>query len=265
MPRDLAAGILRGPARGSVHSVFAQAVNVRLGTGSMLSLHGPGVLRAPFAVALARWPLPARPRPGTLVTVFRGQLRLGPARIGWSDAAWVDTRVAADPGARTALARVASALPDGPPPGLGAAAGIAALAAAIAGGDAAGFLAQALGLVGLGEGLTPAGDDCLCGVLAALHRCASPILDDARVAGTLAEAARTRTTDLGREFLLHAIGSRFAEPLLDLVSGDPRRAEAGVRALRTFGASSGADTLAGVRLAALALCHPPGSGGSSAG
>jgi hypothetical protein len=257
MPRDLATGGLRGAARGVVHSVFAGAVNLRLGRGGIVSLHGPGALRAPFALALARWPLAEPPRPGALVTLFRGRLAMGATRVQWRDAAHVETSVAPDRGALTGIARAAASLPDRPPPGLGTDAGLPALAAAITRGDPAEFLASALGLVGLGEGLTPAGDDCLCGVLAVLHRGASPILDDAGMIRALSEAARTRTTELGREFLLHAIRGRFAEPVLDVVSGDADRMAAGAERLHTFGASSGEDTLAGVRLAARALTAGP--------
>jgi len=255
MPLDL----LDGPSRrGAVRSVFAGAVNIRLDAGDLLALHGPGPLRAPFALALGRWPLPDVPGPGAPVVVSGTRLRVGGAVLEAARARRVVTRVTPERAARAGLARAASALDDAPPPVLRG--GAARVARAIADGDPAAFLAAALALLGLGEGLTPSGDDLLCGALAVLHRAASPLAADPRVIGPLAEATRERTTEVGRAFLLHALGGRFAEPVLDVVSGDPPRAARGAALLRALGASSGADTLAGVRLAALALPGDPGHG-----
>ena len=105
----------------------------------------------------------------------------------------------------------------------------AALAGAIGSGDAARLVEAASGLLGLGEGLTPAGDDCLVGALA------------------------VRTTAVGREFVVHALAGRFSEPMLALLRArGPIEAAEAVRRLAGLGATSGMDTLAGLRLACLA-------------
>ena len=130
-----------------------------------------------------------------------------------------------------------------------------ALGRGIAAGDARAFADAACALVGFGEGLTPAGDDCVLGALAAVHRL-SPAWLSAHAAqrDRLAEAARTRTTDLARDFLLEALDGRFAEPVLALLTAlSDDRAEDAARRLLSMGATSGADTLCGIRLACRAL------------
>jgi hypothetical protein len=264
-----------GPARerSAVHSVFPRAVNLRLTDGRLLALHGPGPLRAPFAMALARWPLPDAPAPGTPVDVARGALSVGSATVRWNMAPRLPLGIAdggggaaARPCPTTATAALAGSdswrrpLMDrsGPPaaPALRTPGGITAtrsLARSIARADQGSFVEAVWRLIGLGEGLTPAGDDCVVGALAALHRAEHPLLGGIGVAGALRQAAWTRTTDVGREFLLHAVDGAFAEGLLDAVSGEPDRVGRGIAALLAGGASSGADTLLGLRLAARAL------------
>src|SRR5206468_2486768 len=63
--------------RGRIHSVFERAVNVLWGDGHLLTLHGPGPLAAPFAIALER--LPARD------AVVPG-MTIGHSDFGWADA-----------------------------------------------------------------------------------------------------------------------------------------------------------------------------------
>ena len=61
---------------------------------------------------------------------------------------------------------------------------------------------------------------------------------------------RARTTAIGREFVLHALAGRFSEPVLAVLRARSRRSRRGRRArLAALGATSGADTLAGMRLA----------------
>jgi hypothetical protein len=130
-----------------------------------------------------------------------------------------------------------------------------ALARGIAAGDARAFADAACALVGFGEGLTPAGDDCVVGALAAVHRLSPAWLSThAAQPDRLAEAARTRTTDLARDFLLEALDGRFAEPVLALLTAptDDVARKAAAKLL-SMGATSGADTLCGIRLACQAL------------
>ena len=95
----------------------------------------------------------------------------------------------------------------------------------------------------------------MLGALAAVHRLAPGWL--AAHAGQrdrLAEAARTRTTDVARDFLLEALDGRFAEPVLALLTArSDDLAGNAARRLLSMGATSGADTLCGIRLGCRAL------------
>ena len=143
-------------------------------------------------------------------------------------------------------------------PGLGSPRGLTARATmsqAIRRGDPVGFLAAAHGLIGLGEGLTPAGDDYVVGALAILYRVAAwwPVVDPGAGAALVARA-RAGTTTVGAAFITHAVGGEFSEPVRDLVmAGSMPAARAAASALGRMGATSGADTVAGMRATLAAL------------
>ncbi len=95
-----------------------------------------------------------------------------------------------------------------------------------------------IGLLGLGPGLTPSGDDFICGWLWAWH-----ITADTRLAA-LCSAIKEQaggTTDISRNFLYHACHGRFVE-CLHVAMSNPQR---GFAWLSEQGFSSGMDTLAG--------------------
>ena len=227
---------------GQVHSVFERAINVLWSDGRLLTLQGPGLLVAPFAVALSRFPERGTVAPGMAV---RG------TAFDWTAAECVDLHMPPGPldfplDALGEAARAAS--PSISPAARALELGLASL-------DGGAVAAASRALIGLGEGLTPAGDDCVVGALAVLHRLRPDWLSaNARVTNALAAAARTRTTDIARDFVLEALAGRFAEPVLAVVT-----AESVVAARRTaarlarLGATSGADTLHGIRLAGRAL------------
>jgi len=230
---------------GRVHSVFERAVNVLWRDGRLLTLHGPGPLAAPFAVALDRLPPRGTVAPG---------MPIGRRHFDWRDAERVALEMPEGP-----LNFAADVLPErAGAQALRAPAGARArraLSRGIAAGNARAFADAACALIGFGEGLTPAGDDCVLGALASLHRLVPgwlPAHPDQR--DRLAEAARTRTTDLARDFLLEALDGRFAEPVLALLTAlsDGLAGDAAVRLL-AMGATSGADTLCGVRLGCRAV------------
>lgn len=241
--------LAREPERaGRVHSVFDRAVNVLWRDGRLLTLHGPGPLAAPFAVALDRLPVRGTVAPG---------MPIGRWSFDWREAERVALEMPQGP-----LGFVADLLPERAgaralrsPAGAGKR---QALARAIAAGDARAFADAACALIGFGEGLTPAGDDCLLGALAALHRLAPGWL--AAHAGErdrLAETVRSRTTDLARDFVLEALDGRFAEPVLALLTAhSDESAGSAARRLLAMGATSGADTLCGIRLGCGALESP---------
>lgn len=275
--RALGAGLARGletaELHGRVHSVFARAVNIewRRPGPAFLTLHGPAPLAAPFAVALAAWPEGDRSRawglePGMAVFAEPGRLAAGALAVDWRGARLVDLRVM--PGtedARTVRARLAASLASFD--GLAGAAGLASARGGAARAmamqamrerDSLALAGAARSLMGLGEGLTPAGDDWLVGMLAALHRLGQRwALDDGRLASILVNEAPARTTTVGAAFLGHALAGEFSEVLRDLVTAVslPRALAAGER-LAAMGATSGADTLAGLRAALDALGEP---------
>ncbi len=107
-------------------------------------------------------------------------------------------------------------------------------------------------LVGLGQGLTPAGDDFLCGFLAAgcCRRAAG--LARSRLLISLAEAVRdviAQTTDISASFLRDALAGHISRPLAALAeacSGAPGSDLGGaLLRLAAIGHSSGLDAATG--------------------
>ena len=275
--REIGAGLARrlGAAGlvGRVHSVFARAVNVEWvePENGLLTLHGPSPLAAPFAVALTVWPdahqLGAwEIEPGLPVFASEGRLVAGTLEVGWRCARVTDLRVT--PGAEHARAtreRLVNALDSfahlAGAAGLASAPGRAARAAAeraIRDRDSLALALASRSLMGLGEGLTPAGDDWLVGALAALHRLGQHwAFENERLASVLVGEATGRTTTIGAAFLAHALAGEFSEPARDLVTaGSLPGARAAAERLAATGATSGADTLAGMRAALEALGAP---------
>ena len=267
--RALGAGLARRletrELDGRVHSVFPRAVNVEWNEPgrALLTLHGPVPLAAPFALALAGWPDQHGLEPGIPVVAKEGRLCAGGLEVDWVDATVVDLRVSAGvEDARAVRDRLARALAPfderAGAAGLSAAPGRAARAA-VAGAlrerDPLALSQAARSLVGLGEGLTPAGDDWLVGMLAVLHRLAQGwVLEAGHLASVLVGEAPGRTTTVGAAFLAHALVREFSEPVRDLVTAEsPSRARAAGARLAALGATSGADTLSGMRAAVHAL------------
>ncbi len=117
--------------------------------------------------------------------------------------------------------------------------------------DGPAAIAAGMGLIGLGAGLTPSGDDLLVGLTAALAASgdgwAGPL------AAAWAAEAPARTSEVAATFHRHATSGEYAERLhllLDAVLAGPLVGipEAVDRAA-AWGATSGVDTLVGVILA----------------
>ncbi|HEY3365766.1 MAG TPA: DUF2877 domain-containing protein [Symbiobacteriaceae bacterium] len=132
-----------------------------------------------------------------------------------------------------------------PPAAALASALAAALASALAAAQAEAVTAAVAGLIGLGPGLTPGGDDFLAGVLAGLQCLGSPA---ARLLGDALERSAGRTTALSRQFLRWAVRGRYGEtvrgPFVAARAGMP--AAAAIASLLAVGATSGGDTAAGI-------------------
>ncbi|MBQ2733344.1 MAG: DUF2877 domain-containing protein [Clostridia bacterium] len=106
------------------------------------------------------------------------------------------------------------------------------------------------GLVGLGGGLTPSGDDLICGALYALHYCEGT-QDKALELARAARAAQKNTNIISRRYLTAAAEGEYFGLVADLINalcgdGDIEKA---LDSLLTVGSSSGGDIAAGILLA----------------
>ena len=114
-------------------------------------------------------------------------------------------------------------------------------------GDLARLQEGATRLAGLGSGLTPAGDDFLIGVMLWAWLAHSAPCDFCR---TIIEAAAPRTTLLSAAFLRSAARGECSAAwhrwLTVLASGPDDELDAATRLVLSYGATSGADTLAGL-------------------
>jgi hypothetical protein len=195
------------------------------------------------------------------VAVARGLLDLSP--WAWARRAFVDLRLspaAVDPAALQAMRRALatehpSSGPDDPSPQRSLA---EPLTCAVLSGDEAGVTGTLVELVGAGPGATPAGDDVLVGVLAALALLAdsgTEVPPARRLLVTELAPLLRRTTRASRQDLTAAAEGRFAEHTHLLASalrgsGDMRHA---VSAARAWGATSGIDLASGMCAAAAAV------------
>ena len=122
----------------------------------------------------------------------------------------------------------------------------------LAEGERDSLMEGAILLAGLGPGGTPAGDDFLVGVMAAIW-----LLGDEADAPAIAGTAAPRTSALSAAFIRAAGRGEFIEPwhaLFEaLATGDPGQVERAAMRVESFGASSGADALDGFILAGRSL------------
>ena len=248
------------PEAGRIHSIFERALNILWHDGGLVALHDPGPLAAPFAASVTRLPEGGSLTPGAEVVRHDSRILLGTFVLGSEGSRLVDTTIHSTterPDRLTSL--LASTAIPVVAPGLCAPGGRSAqrrLADAIVQRDPRTLVEGARALIGLGEGLTPAGDDCLVGALAILHRFTRGWLDEhPEIRFPIAAAARAGTTVVGRDFILHALDGVFSEVVLRVVTApsdhEVRRAAA---ALSEMGSTSGADTMRGMRIALEALC-----------
>ena len=126
-------------------------------------------------------------------------------------------------------------------------------------------------LVGWGEGLTPAGDDFLVGLLAGLDALVDGIEARRCFRGALAAAVAphtSRTTPIAAHYLRLACAGHYNAPLVELRAAllcqdDPDVVEGALAGALAIGATSGADTVSGL-LAALSAWLPTRSSAAAA-
>ena len=263
----------RGDFTGRVHSVFAQACNIAM-ADTLLTVCVPLTGNGPTTLRLADGTA------GDLRDLFeagervfcrdgaaragRALLRLAGATVWRPDEpcpllahAQIDARLRA---ARAGLAqrrRTCSSVIDGR-----AAPVMAALRDACRRLDIDAASRACERLIGWGEGLTPAGDDVLVGLLAGLDAFALGDARRLRFRAALASAVVAglpRTTPIAAHYLRLAAGGHYSEPLVDLRNAlacepDWQAVDMCLQRALDVGATSGADTVSGLLAALSAWC-----------
>jgi Protein of unknown function (DUF2877) len=245
--------------RGSVHAVFPSSIYIEAAGGPLLAVHGPGHGHTPTSLVAAGtprdgWGVSA----GDAVSGGFGHLRIGPALFDarqagrWQAPTPTQSGVAATAALRLLPAIIMAASAPLDP-------ACRALGAALLEGNSAAVDNTTAGLVGSGPGLTPAGDDAVVGLLAMLHRAGPPALcaGPLRLLGASIGARLAHTTSIGAHYLRLALLGHFGEhltALVDVLGTGAAVDPAALARVRRSGASSGADTLAGVA-AGLRLLH----------
>ncbi len=248
----LAAGALTLGARGRVVSVHRQAVNLRLEDGPLVALLPEGTALHPWALAA---PLDcSRLAPGDPFDVSNDALEVGSLRVTLEGAETVELRLRARPmvwpaGAMMTITALLVRRPHDSPFD-------AVLSETLARFSAGGDTRDLLDLVGLGEGLTPSGDDILVGVLAGLDALAEipggASVERSALCATLTPEHLARTNALSAQMLAAASAGLYAEPVLwmaQALSAEPGAIDQAAKALLAVGHRSGEDTLRGMAMA----------------
>lgn len=258
-----------GDFEGTVHSVFPAACNIAVG-GLLVTVHDAGKQHTPTSVrvvAAASKVWSPAVRTGDRAVCRSGTLSFGPHTLHlrrlpvWSPAPiprWSQPLSARSRVAYLGRAR-ATHLPAGSAP-LTPAFKSATRQLQVTlqqrpphGGEVDPVVRR---LIGAGPGLTPAGDDVLVGLLAALYRGGSAAASASAAFSCLSQTISRylpRTTDVSAHYLRLATRGFFSEPLtrlIDAVVGDACVEEVHRRMseVLSVGATSGADALHGVLL-----------------
>lgn len=269
---ETARSLYEGNAAGTIVGVFSHALYVSVG-GEMLSFYDAAYGEVPFGVAvydILAFLAAAEPAVGDAVALADGEIRIGGRALA-VDVLLPPVRILTplappDEGRLTLVEDYIAA--HGSPCGMleliganrgHAADSTAALAAAFRRGNAEAASLAATRLLGLGRGLTPSGDDYLCGFFSALLAArragiALPMPPDAVIGAVLA-AAPARTSPISGAYLAAALGGRYCTVYAAATAaclGEGSFAPFADTALR-MGASSGTDTLCGALAAAKLL------------
>lgn len=264
------------PCVGRIHSCYARILNIQTPSGRLLTLQGPGPLQAPCAASLAEDietcaaalspgdPVVQGDRPSAALTLLAASAAVWDGRLSPLDTVTATTFSSASTRLAAWLAQHANGQ------------GIAPVLAALNTPEPpvlsplhrriynalipihahrplshASIAQMASQLIGLGEGLTPSGDDLLVGFLAVLHIAGQTSLIQPLTA--LIEPYLINTPDLSGAFLRYALEGHFAEPLVQLVralydASSPDWPDHAANLARV-GHSSGVDAMVGIALA----------------
>ncbi len=269
-PADAAASLaelVAGPPQsGRVLAALRAAVYLAPDDGRVIAIEASDGIGLPNALRLRR------PAAGldletiaadASVTIGAGRVAVGDRVVAverWGDArqslAGVDAEVL-----EGRLEELDALLADVDPLGEPLGARTSALAAASDRLDAAAMVAAAADLVGLGGGLTPSGDDILCGLLGGGRTFAAAMglahVDDTLhdLGGALIPSAAERTTALSAALLWHAARGELARPAAALLRALVGRTPLtpAVTAMLAVGHSSGRDLTIGIAMGARAV------------
>lgn len=255
------APLLAAPATGTVLACFPSAVYVLLPDAAVLALVTSDGLRLPNALVVAatsREAPFAAYAPGSAARTVDGALELDRVRYR-PVRSWAPRERTTGALHPAAVAALAGLLPAAPHAGVVAdrlRAGATRLGQALSTGE--GLAAAADALLGLGPGLTPAGDDVLAGALVTSAQLGHALPALAARVGERGKA----TTALSADLLRHAAAGRAAPPVLGLLDAlvGARPVGPALAGLLAVGSTSGHDTATGVLLAAqaqLARGHAP--------
>lgn len=272
--------------RGRVHSVFHRALNVELPDGNLAGILSPQTPRTSWSIRLETDIdfLKSGLESGAPCLLEAGRMCIGDVRIDLAKAAlWEHDRIApcgripenvlpllrrfaeekGYPGLCLLLAGDAACRND--PVCAFAATLLPALQKALEESHPQNTAESLLPLMGMGYGLTPGGDDFIGGLLAALHLAESPERD--RPSGFLCALTERllpeipiRTGKVSHAYLAAACEGSFSENVALLLNScgnaaaDEHDIKQHAASLLSFGASSGADTLAGI-VFALSICE----------
>jgi len=274
-------------ASGTIHSVYRNTVNLMSSSGQLLALQAAGSQLSPISLLLplSQKELEAlslsagnscRIKPGEIIlhSAFGEtvHLRISPAVTRIYDSALPTPETPQLSFQITQAQRILRAAPQGsfgqlasgevPPSDLLLSTVQSCLGAAAAQYARRQWNAAAqelCALVGLGIGLTPSGDDFLCGLLAGLLWMGGPTLPMHRALSTQLAADLTRTNPISAAFLDCALRGQFSEAMIrffalsaDSSAKETETCEANFRAI---GHTSGFDSLFGI-LYALTLPAP---------
>lgn len=258
----------------TVIAVFARSLYLRDVSGRIACFGGPGLGQGPLNALCAAWPDGSAVAANTTARWQAGVVRLGgleldaananlwhpAASLSWNEVALKNAlvRLAAIPARGLGLA-IPTLVAEAPLPASdrfqnAAFSSLPTLAAWLRDptGEPPATVAM---LIGLGSGLTPAGDDALGGALIALRGFGREEVAD-RLAAWLLPRARTGTSDISFAHLAAAAEGEGAAALHDtlmaLASDDASLAN-GVARLDRIGHSSGWDALAGAVAALVSL------------
>jgi hypothetical protein len=229
---------LRTPGRlGRVHSVFRQALNIET-SGGLLTVAAPSTGPLPNGLVLAA-DADLTAYGATEAYSDGSALSIGALRIELRHAAlWSPTLLVR--GSPAPWSAVAPLLPDLP-----RRAEMDRLVLAVRAQDHSAAATACAGLLGLGNGLTPSGDDFLVGFSAALRLTSHPLASAVAQAG--ADLAPGRTTDVAMMFHHYAARGEYSwriHTLLQRLVVGPSASD--IAEALAWGASSGADCLLGV-------------------